>query len=105
MLIWAVRRWWRLPVRIEAPAWRSYLAIGGFALVGLSQFLLIATGIWLDVSRSDNPVQGWLLETGALVALVALFASLLGRGPLRWQAFGLSALNIFVWIVSIPWGM
>jgi len=105
MLIWAVRRWWRLPVRIEAPAWRSYPAIGVFALVGVSQFLLIATGIWLDIGRSGNPIQGRLLQAGALIALAAPFVSLLGRGTLRWQGCGLSLLNIFVWFVSIPWGM
>src|SRR5260370_4708915 len=88
ILVWAIRRWWRTSPRIAAPAWRSYLAIAAIVLVGLSQLLLIVTGVWADVSGGggfpSNPAFIWLLGFGFLAApagvpLVIVFENNLKR--------------------------
>lgn len=105
ILVWAIRRWWLTFLRIVAPAWRSYLAVGAIALVGLSELLWIVAGVWADVSSGGglNPVFTYLFGLGLLVALAGLLASLFGKGTLRWPACGLSALMTFVWIFKTPW--
>ena len=101
-LVWVIRRWWRTTPKIIAPAWRSYLAIGAIALVGLSELLWSVFGIWVSVNGgwSDNPVFLRVFGFGFYAALAALLASLFGKGTLRWPACGLSTALTFWWIYT-----
>jgi hypothetical protein len=105
ILAWVVRDWWRASPKIEAPAWRSYLAIAAIGLVGLSQMSRFVIGIRAEVSGLENPVLLWLLGIGFLTAPIALLVSVLGKGTLRRPACGLAVITTFTWILSTPWDM
>jgi hypothetical protein len=99
-LIWAIRRWWISSPRIIAPAWRSYLAIGATALVGLSNLLWLVFGIWLDVNgeRSYESIFASLAAIGFIAALVGFLGSLLGKGSLRRPAYYLGIVMSILWV-------
>lgn len=97
----AIRRWWATSPRIDVPAWRTYVAIGAVVLVALADLSWLAYGIWSNVgSGGYNSLIPRAARFGFLAAPAALVASLLGKGKLRWPAFGLSAVLTFLWIFT-----
>jgi hypothetical protein len=97
-LIWAIKCWWVSSPRIIAPAWRSYLAIGATALVGLSNLLWLVFGIWLNMNRGTHESMfTWLAAIGFIAAPAGFLASLLGKGSLRRPAYYLAAVMIILW--------
>lgn len=99
-LIWAIKRWWVSSPRIIAPAWRSYLAIGATALVGLSNLLWLVFGIWLDLNggRSYESTFTWLAVIGFIAAPAGFVASVLGKGNLRRPAYYLGVVMTILWV-------
>jgi len=104
VLGWAVRRWWKLEPRFEAPKWKSRLALTAFSLGGLSLLLwcaiiirgLIGKGLgfrYYDLIPYDG--------LGSLFALVGSVTSLPANGKLRWPAFFISTAMVFIWLFPV----
>jgi|SRR5215467_2771503 len=103
ILIWALRRWWRISPRISEPAWRSYLAIGAIGFAGISSLLWLVSLIWARVIGGfpyyDHVLLGFY-RWGGWTSTVGLFISLIGKGKLRWPACGLSFLMELFWAMA-----
>jgi hypothetical protein len=100
---------WHLEVkrrfRLEAPRWRSSLALLGLTLASASVILMLVCEA-INRARGgpeDVDLNVWFARNGFLSVAVALPLSLIGKSRTRWYSFGAGILAISYWFISTWW--
>jgi len=100
-------RCWYLELRrrfsLEAPRWRSELALAALALASVS--VIMSLGYFLrSVTRGGDFYSDPLLEKfmggGLFSAILALPCALVGKGRARWPSLGIGLFMAFFWFMS-----
>ena len=102
----AARSWYleaKYRFSLEAPRWRSVLALAGLAMASIS-VLLVPIALLTGLARGGFPYYDPLLMrffgNGLLSAAAAVLFGSVGKGRARWPSLGIGLFIGFFWFIT-----
>ena len=96
-------RWFRSPVKLVEPRWRSVTTLFGFALTTASFLIIAALAVHAVITGGlpyyDRVLMG-AMRVGILTALVGMAAAFIGTGQLENPTIAVSGLCLLIWFVE-----